>query len=127
MIWLAHDNSSLLAGTKAALVAPAPGSVLTGIGATFTWTAGVNAEAYRLWIGTTRGDSDVFKSVDEIYTSVLTHSISGLPEAGETLYVRLWTKLDGQWFYTEYELTAFGAATTAAAPPASLWAPLALR
>jgi hypothetical protein len=89
---------------KATLTSPSPESTLTANSATFTWSSGTNALAYRLQVGTASGGGTLF---DGSYTTFTTSkTVSGLPVDGSTLYVRLWTQFTSSWRYTDYTLTA---------------------
>ncbi len=91
--------------TKAVLTAPAPGSKLSGPSATFQWTAGVGVNRYYLFIGQWAGGNTIYSQdmVDSVQASV-----SGLPTDGSTLYVRLWSYIDGVWQFNDSTLTAAG-------------------
>ena len=53
----------------------------------------MDAQAYRLYVGTSPGVNDVLDSGEVAGTSYLP---SGLPSSG-TLYARVWTKVNGTW------------------------------
>ncbi|MGJ5816650.1 hypothetical protein [Paludibaculum fermentans] len=91
--------------TKAVLTAPAPGSKLSGSSATFQWTAGVGVNRYYLFIGQWAGGNTIY-SQDMV--EAVQASVSGLPTDGSTLYVRLWSYIDGVWQFNDYTLTAAG-------------------
>jgi hypothetical protein len=118
--WQYTDYTYTEAGTpvRAALTSPAPGSVLAGSSATFTWSAGAGATEYELRLGTTAGGSS------NLYTSGITttttETVSGLPPNGVTVYARLYSLINGSWQYTDYTYTEAGtpvrAALTSPAP-----------
>jgi len=88
----------------ATMTSPAPGGTLTGASTTFTWTAGPSGTtAYFLWIGSAPGAYDI--------GNIGTHSTSAtvtLPTNGATIYVRLWTQLNGStYLYNDYTYTEF--------------------
>ncbi|MCP4344034.1 MAG: hypothetical protein GY795_00730 [Desulfobacterales bacterium] len=87
--YTACNHSSSVAGVQS----PASGSVLGSTSETFTWD-NTGASQYWLWIGTSAGSNDVYNGNQETNTSAV---ISGLPSSGETLYVRLWSKVSGTW------------------------------
>jgi uncharacterized protein YkwD len=95
----AGATSTPVAGTKAAMTSPAGGSTIRGGSATFRWTSATGALKYRVYVGTTRGGSDLYLGTA---TTALNATIRGLPTNGRTLYVRLWTKLASGWVYTDY-------------------------
>ncbi|MCP4345639.1 MAG: hypothetical protein GY795_08940, partial [Desulfobacterales bacterium] len=56
--------------------------------------------------GTSAGSNDVYNGNQETNTSAV---ISGLPDSGESLYVRLWSKTGGAWLFdTDCAYTAVG-------------------
>jgi hypothetical protein len=85
-------------GATAALTAPAPSSVLTGSSVTFTWGAAAGATSYWLDVGTVAGGFNLYTQGEGLLTS---QTVTGLPTGGSTIYVRLWTALNGQWQYTD--------------------------
>src|SRR5262249_4382693 len=86
-----HVDTTFTAGVLAAqLTAPADGAVGVGTSPTFQWTTGIGGQAYRLYLGTTQGASDV---LDTGELNTLTYAASNLPAAG-LLYARLWTKVN---------------------------------
>ena len=87
----------------AELSAPVPGSVLEDTDVRFTWN-GVNAQGYELLIGTTEGGSDILNHTQGSSPGYL--DVTGLPDDGSTIYVRLGTLKDGYWGYSSYEYTA---------------------
>ena len=80
--------SYVIPDIPAAMTSPAPNSVLTGPQATFTWTAGIGATGYILYLGTTVGAYDISSTGLTTATSV---NYSALPTNGETIYARLYT------------------------------------
>ncbi|MCP4110631.1 MAG: hypothetical protein GY749_34765 [Desulfobacteraceae bacterium] len=79
-----------------------PPQILSSSSVTFTWNSS-GASQYWLWIGTSSGTSDVYSGDQGTSTS---KSISDLPSNGGTLYVRLWSVVDGDWLYNDYTYTA---------------------
>ncbi|MGD0548680.1 MAG: Ig-like domain repeat protein [Terracidiphilus sp.] len=97
--------------SAATLITPAPGSTLSGASVTFTWTAGTNVKEYWLYIGTSgRGTTDLYNS------AVATNSahVTNLPIYGQTVYVRLLSKINGLWQYNDYTYTAVDSSAPAA-------------
>ncbi len=89
--------------TKTEMLSPVPMSVLTSTTETFTWNN--TGAQYWLWIGTTLGNNDVYSGTQGTNNSKL---ITGLPDSGETLYVRLLSNINGEWLYNDYTYTAAG-------------------
>jgi hypothetical protein len=105
--WQYIDYTYIESGTPvpAALSSPAPGTVLTGTSATFSWTPG-GATQFDLFLGTTGlGSYNVYNSGHTAATSV---SVSSLPASGGTIYARFWWYLSGTWHYADYTYTASG-------------------
>jgi len=79
---------------------PAPGSTLHGSSATFTWSAGSGATSYWLDVGSTPGGNNYYQSGN--LGNVLATAVNTLPADGSQIYVTLWSLVDGQWYYNEY-------------------------
>jgi hypothetical protein len=91
---------------------PAPGSVVAGSSATFTWTAGNGVESYQLFLGTTGvGSYNFFNSG---HTSATSASVTGLPTYGQTIYARLYSEINGTWQFVDYTYTEAGSPVPAA-------------
>jgi hypothetical protein len=89
------------------ITSPAPSTTLTGSSVTFIWTAGSGATAYWLDVGSTPGGSQYYQSGD--LGNVLIKAVNGLPTNGSTVYVTLWSLVDGQWLNNQYTYTAYNA------------------
>jgi hypothetical protein len=87
------------APSKARMFSPSPSSTLTNSTVTFSWSAASNAQQYWIWIGKTAGGYDIYNQGQALKTSA---TISGLPADGSTIYVRLFTTLNGQWQWNDY-------------------------
>ncbi len=104
-IWKYNTDQTYTAGSlTAAIQSPVPDSVLNSTTVTFSWN-NTGVSGYWLWIGTSEGDYDVYSSGDlGTGTSAV---VSGLPNSGETLYARLWSRVEGIWIYnTDFTYTA---------------------
>ncbi|MCP4349458.1 MAG: hypothetical protein GY795_28590 [Desulfobacterales bacterium] len=89
--------------TPAAILSPSPDSALTSASVTFTWSD-AGAELYWLRIGTSgTGSNNVYSDNQSTNNAKL---ILSLPSSGETLYVRLMSKFNGEWLYNDYTYTA---------------------
>ncbi len=86
-------NTQLVSPRPARMLTPFGGTQLTSSTTTFTWDAGVKAQEYSLWIGSTPGGTDVLNAPQALNRSATVQ----LPADGRPIYVRLWTKLDGRW------------------------------
>ena len=99
--------------SAAAITSPVSGSTLAGASTTFTWSAGSGGvTGYYLWIGSTPGGYDLVNIGPLSGTSTTIN----LPTNGATVYVRLWTLINGSTFlynnYTYTEATVSAAAIT---------------
>jgi hypothetical protein len=102
-----HNDYSYTEATVAggAITSPTPGSTLTSASTTFNWSAGSGGTIqYYLWVGSTAGGSDLVNEGPLTGTSATVN----LPTNGATIYVRLWTfinggakQLDNDYNYTE--------------------------
>lgn len=90
-------------GTKAVITAPAPSSALTGTTVTFSWSGAAASTNYWLDVGTVAGAFNLYSQSEGFLTS---QSVSGLPTGGTTLYVRLWSAINGVWQYNDYTYKA---------------------
>ncbi|MCP4071252.1 MAG: hypothetical protein GY742_05860, partial [Hyphomicrobiales bacterium] len=86
----------------AEMQSPIPGSALSSTTVTFTW-GDTGADEYRLCIGTSADDCVYYDISQGTNTPV---TVSNLPDGGETLYVYLYSKMDGEWIRNGYTYTA---------------------
>ncbi|HEV2326115.1 MAG TPA: hypothetical protein VGS10_19405, partial [Terracidiphilus sp.] len=101
--------------TLAAMTSPSPGSTLAAGPTTFTWSAGGSGTTgYYLWIGTSPGTYNL----DNLGEFSGTSTTVTLPANGATIYVRLWTALNGS--ATQYNDYTY---TEASATPAAMSSP----
>ncbi len=89
--------------SASAITSPAPGSTLTSASTTFTWNAGpAGTTGYGLNVGTSPGGANLVNIGPLSGTSVTVN----LPTNGTTIYVRLWTILNGStYLYNDYTYT----------------------
>ncbi len=109
--------SRVVAGAKAALTSPANGSTFSGSSATFAWNAGNGAQDYFLYVGNTAGANDIYGADQGLS---LSRTVSGIPTDGRTIFVRIWTMLNGGWQFTDY---TFFASRVVAGTKAALTSP----
>ena len=86
---------------KATMSSPTPSTTLTSTTVTFQWTAGSGSE-YWLFVGRA-GGADIY---NRSTGTNLSATISGMPNDGSTINVRLWTLSSGAWDYNDYTYTA---------------------
>jgi hypothetical protein len=98
--------------TPATLTTPTPdtSSPLSGTSVSFSWNPGNEATHFELFVGTSVGSSNLYGSGNVTATS---ETVSDLPSNGQTLYVRLYSLIDGVWQYTNYTYVASGSPTPA--------------
>jgi hypothetical protein len=95
---------TVTATPQGVLLTPAPGSVLTGTSATFSWTSAPGAVNYELFLGSTGpGSYNVYYSGNLTATTL---AINSLPINGETIYARLYTRFNATLVYQDYTFTA---------------------
>jgi hypothetical protein len=87
---------------KAAITSPAPASRL-GTSATFSWSTGSGGLEYFFYLGTAPGSNNL---LGRSMGTSLSIALSGLPNGGQPLYVRLWTRFASGWQYTDYTFYA---------------------
>jgi hypothetical protein len=88
---------------RARLTIPLPDATLVGSSTTFSWVAGSGATQYWLYVGTSRGATNLHNAS---HGTNLSATVGGLPTNGSTIYVRLWTLNGGIWSFNDYEFTA---------------------
>ncbi len=97
------------------LLTPEEGNILTSSELTLTWSKGGHVSDYRLYVGTQQGQWDIYPEMDkmnilktgmEYYPesdlSELTKTISGIPQKGASIAVRLMSRIDGRWYTKDY-------------------------
>jgi uncharacterized repeat protein (TIGR01451 family) len=100
------------APATAAMTSPANNATLTGASVTFQWSTGTAVTDYWLAVGKVAGGHELYYS-DE--AAKLSQVVAGLPTDGSTVYVRLWSEINGAWPYVDYTYTAAGTGTALAA------------
>ncbi len=90
------------------ITSPTPGSTLSGSSQLFSWTPGSGATAYWIDAGSAPGGNQYFQSGN--IGNVTSYTVSGLPTNGSTVYVTLYSLVDGQWLNNQYTYTAFNLA-----------------
>ena len=87
---------------KVAMISPANATTISAASTTFTWSPGTGATAYYLWIGTTPGSKNV-RNVT-VPAATTTYTATALPTG--TIYLRLYSLVDGAYQYNDYTYTA---------------------
>ncbi|OGE87650.1 MAG: hypothetical protein A2760_02515 [Candidatus Doudnabacteria bacterium RIFCSPHIGHO2_01_FULL_50_67] len=94
--------------SSARITSPVANSVISPQ-TTFSWSAGTGVSEYWLGIGTSLYSlgkdpwGDIYAQSTGTNTSV---TVSGIPENGAVIYVRLWSLISGAWNYVDYQYTA---------------------
>jgi len=117
LAWSAQAQTPCQAGTctrtPAHMVCPPPGDTLPGNDVTFSWC---DASAdYFLQIESIPGAHDIFYAIVPAQNFV---HLLNLPTNGATIYVSLWTQIQGNWSSPSNYIY------TAASPPPSLAGPM---
>ncbi|MCA9407954.1 MAG: hypothetical protein KC733_04650 [Candidatus Omnitrophica bacterium] len=89
----------------AVIQSPAPGSTLTSGTITIQWSSGVGVSEYWLGVGTSVS-SIATKPWGNIFAGSVTGQsqiISGIPQNGDSVFIRLWSKIEGTWQFLDYE------------------------
>lgn len=89
--------------TAAAITSPASGSTFTGSEITFTWDAYEGATEYWLTVGTAANKANIYSKSAGTDTSA---TVDRIHTDGRAIYVKLFTKVDGQWYARIYTYKA---------------------
>jgi len=116
------NNGGTGGGTtsKAEMISPADGSTFSSSSVAFTWSSGSGVQRYHLYVGSSQGDYDVFGASQG---ADLSTTVGGLPTDGRALYVRLWSRIDGNWFYNDYTYRAYNGGGSTAGAKAGMTTP----
>jgi beta-glucanase (GH16 family) len=114
--WQGADYSYMTpAPVKAAMVSPAVGSTNTSASMTLQWNSGVGVSQYALWVGSA---SNAYDLAALPLGTHLSHTLS-MPVDGRTLWVRLWSLINGRWQYNDCAYRAFTAVRARFANPSN--------
>ena len=86
----------------ATMISPVQGSQLTSTTVTFTWTSWGAAVRYAMYVGTTAGSANLAN----FNTTNTSATATNLPTTGGTIYVRLFSYINGGWQYIDYTYIA---------------------
>jgi uncharacterized protein YkwD len=81
----------------AIMQSPASGSTLTSASASFTWNSGTGVSQYALWISNAPNTYDLYAAV----VAGTSQSVT-VPTDGRTIYVNLWSMVNGVWQNNSY-------------------------
>jgi sugar lactone lactonase YvrE len=116
---LVYNDYTYTKVALAVLTSPAPGSTLAGTSVTFTWSAatGPGFQGYFLFLGTTGvGSKDLYDSGQQTATSA---TFNNLPNKGQTIYARLYSKFNGTLVYNDYTYSTVSPAVLTSPTPGS--------
>lgn len=86
------------------MITPAPGSTLTTRSVTFSWSAG-QVKTYQLWVGTSTGGYNIFKSPKLTGHSVTVPNVPMTAMTGAYIHVRLLSLVGAKWQWNDYTYT----------------------
>ncbi len=87
--------------SPATMTTPTNGSTLTGAATTFTWSANGSSGPYYIWVGSTPGGLDLGNAGVASGSSMTLN----LPTTGNTIYVTLWSSVNGNEVSNSYTYT----------------------
>ncbi|MDR4504951.1 MAG: zinc-dependent metalloprotease [Candidatus Scalindua sp.] len=92
-------------GSTPEITSPVPGSILNCGDLFFNWSAnGTAVSEWQLYVGTMQGGRDILDSGN--LGSITSLTVSGIPEDGSTVHVRLRYNSGGTWRFVDYQYTA---------------------
>jgi hypothetical protein len=103
------------------MVSPVPGSTFGSSSVTFQWSAG-SATAYVLTLGSSQNGGDIYVSNVLHVTSA---TVNNIPTDGRTVYVTLYSQVNGTWLSNTYTYKAFSASGTPTPTPTATPRPTA--
>jgi hypothetical protein len=99
---------------------PSSGSIFSSSTVSFYWSTGQGVSEYFLYVGNSQGGDELYGASAGKGT---THTVSNLPTDGRTIYVRLWSLINGNWQFTDSTYRAF-TSRVATGTPARITNPL---
>src|SRR6185436_8143091 len=95
-------STTAFAQTYASVTYPPDGTVNADLSQPIQWTTVQDAQAYYLYVGTTLGAKDL------VNTGEIQRTYQNAPNlpAGQTIYVRIYTKTNGSWHSNDSTFTA---------------------
>jgi len=112
-IWVANAGSNNVTRIgvypcPAVVFSPAPNSTFAGSAVTFQWSPCNQATAYRIDVGSSAGGNQYYQS-QSLPATTLSATVSNLPTNGGTVYVTLYSLVNGVWLNNQYTYTAYNA------------------
>jgi hypothetical protein len=96
--YLAHQRQGAV---DVAMTSPATSATITKSEVTFSWLG--EADAYWLYVGTSKGAKDIWDSGN--LNGAKSNTVSGIPLDGTPLWVTLFYRVDGSWKSNDYQYT----------------------
>ena len=103
--WVSNYYNYTALDNKAQMTSPVNGSALGSSSVNFSWSPGAGASAYWLWVGSSPGAYDLY-SKNEGASLSDTVNIPSAAINGHTIYVRLYSLINGAWAFNSYVYTA---------------------
>ena len=113
--WLSNEYTYTAynpASAGAMLTTPTPSSTLTGTTITFDWSPASPPTNYWIDIGSSAGGNN-YEQSGSLPSSQTSITVSGLPSTGGTVYVTLYSLINGSWIANSYTYTAFNGSSAA--------------
>ncbi len=101
--WLPISYLYTSADLRSQMSSPAAGTALGSTTSTFNWNSSAGATAYLLYVGSSPGGADIYAKVEG---GSLSDTVNNLPADGRTVYVTLWSQINGKWVPNSYYYTA---------------------
>src|SRR5207253_2254911 len=89
-------------GVKAQITSPSNGSTFGSGTVTFNWSLGSGVSSYYLYVGNSFQSYEYFNN----FVSGGATTVSGIPTDGRTIYVTMWSLINGAWQANNYSYTA---------------------
>jgi len=115
-----YDSTPVVVNGTASMLWPIPYTTLPNSSTTFEWTESTTTTEYKISVATTQA---LLESNPDIYNESQGTNTSAnvcVFATGKKIYLRLWSKIEGDWTYKDYTYTAhFGAAEITSPTPGS--------
>jgi hypothetical protein len=103
-VWQPVDYSyrAFTGVTVAQITSPANGTTFSSGTVTFNWSPSTGASSYYLYVGNGFQTYDIYSN----YVSGGSTTVSGIPRDARTLYVTMWSLINGVWQPVNYSYHA---------------------
>jgi|GEM_PF-723530 len=103
--WSWRDYEYYADTAPAEIFSPADGATLSDRSQFFQWSSESDISGYFLYIGSSPGSRDHYNS-GSLDGGDQSHTATGLPTDGSTIYARLWSQTPNGWESSDYSYTA---------------------